>query len=496
MATSHSLRMADGLCRSVGLSRDPSDLASQGGLQGDLDHLVVDSSPVPRPWVDVVEPWQREFYGLLQQLFERAAGMGSMEGPRCLYATLPRGHAKTSGVAQLVSWAITYGKRHVEVVAAASDRDQAALLAQRIDRETACNPWLAAKIKRHNYHVNGVKGHVRILSSDAPSASGQHPDIIVCDEITWWKDRTLFDMLFSGRNKKPHLAFIVLTNAGIIGTWQYDIWKQAQEDKENWLTYETSGSVASWLNPKAIEADRKLLPPSLAKRLYDNLWQTEAGEFVTREQIEACIDPNWAEQHRYQSRFDYVLGMDWGSKKDRATACVTHLEEKTQTVVLDKMWIHQGTPDSPTPIELMDSWGNEAYRDFRITDFVCDPMQIQVIVQKMSARGVRVREEPMGWASLHKLSMNLRSLIVTGKLRLYAKAGFLTLPDGTLEDLVDEMAKLVVEETQAGRWRFQHLPNKHDDRTMSLALSCLGAVRGETPSVPRVVVVGVDGVLS
>jgi hypothetical protein len=62
-------------------------------------------------------------------------------------------------------------------------------------------------------------------------------------------------------------------------------------------------------------------------------------------------------------------------------------------------------------------------------------------------------------------------------MRLPPHVGVLTLADGRVEDLVDELAALIVRVTSGNWWRFDHAPQNHDDRAQVLALGALECVQ-------------------
>lgn len=108
--------------------------------------------------------------------------------------------------------------------------------------EAELNPWLNLDDKgRKVFHfgrtrITGPRGVIKILSSDAPTSYGQLFDIFVADELTHWANRTLWEAQWSGRHKRPKCVYIVLTNAGFLGSWQHDLVTLASSDP-NWNVY-------------------------------------------------------------------------------------------------------------------------------------------------------------------------------------------------------------------------------------------------------------------
>ncbi len=436
-------------------------------LAGYINHVVTDARP-PKRLKGIIEPWQRTLYDLLTPPFELATGHRNT-AKRAAFVTAPRGHSKTSTVGQLLNWSLCYAKRPITATAAAADKDQANILLERMKAEASHNPYLDLTFKAHQ--VIGPTGTLDIISSDAPTSSGRLDDIIVFDELVWWKKRDLFDVLLSGRNKRPDSALVIISNSGVLGTWQHDLWKAAQSSP-GWITHEVPAFAASWIDRQAVEEDRKLLLPSMFKRLHLNTWVDEAEEnaFATRSQIEACIDRSFSYCTSGTTGHSYFVAIDYGSVNDRATACVCHSEG--QRVILDKLDVWQGEPGRPVPVTTIDDWIDATLAGFKVRSLILDPCQMEATAQKFEGR-VEVERYNFAGQGHYAMAENLRSLIINKRLAIYQGAGPLTRPDGSQEDLVDEVSQLVVVEKQFGRWRFDHLPGRHDDRATVLAMASL-----------------------
>src|SRR5579859_5238994 len=97
--------------------------------------------------------------------------------------------------------------------------------------EATLNPWLNRGVIRAKYRITGPKSFMRVLSCDAPSAWGGLYDFIICDEFTHWQKRELFDALFTGREKRPRSIMYIISNAGVLGTWQDEFVRRVKKMK-------------------------------------------------------------------------------------------------------------------------------------------------------------------------------------------------------------------------------------------------------------------------
>lgn len=141
-----------------------------------------------------------------------------------------RGHDKTTGLARICNWVLAFSRKPIEIVAAAADFDQAALLVESMAAEARLNPWLAKRIVYGAKRIKGPGGVLKILTADSATSFGLRADLVVCDEVTHWKKRDLWDTLWSGRQKRPGSVFVVITNGGTLGSWQHDIVEQVKLD--------------------------------------------------------------------------------------------------------------------------------------------------------------------------------------------------------------------------------------------------------------------------
>jgi phage terminase large subunit-like protein len=303
-----------------------------------LRQVVIDSRPEPRRWGDVAYPWQLDLGARVAPMIEAVAGLRKgYTGPRNFWATLARGHDKTSFIGRLLNWALAYGKTPIKMSAAAADGDQAGLLREAMQAEASLNPWLADRLSFGREFVRGRGGNLRILSADAASAFGRRDDLVVCDELTHWvgerggKGERLFSALWSGRSKRPGSVFVVISNAGVIDSWQWAAMQEAKKDPARWLVFAPDGRLPTWMRPEDIDALRAMLPPATARRVLDNVWidPAEASGYLNRAQIVACEDESLAYQPVApwsREGIAYYAAIDYGPRRDRTALGVVHRE--------------------------------------------------------------------------------------------------------------------------------------------------------------------------
>lgn len=451
--------------------------ASTGALSY-LQHVLIDRAGEPTPYRVAAEPWQWGLAARLAPAVDRVVGVRKeYTGPRCFWLTLPRGHDKTGLIGRLCSYALCFSRTPLRAVAAAADKEQAGLIAEFMAAEARLNPWLEELMKFGNWSVEGrdTGSKLRILAAEEKSSYGLKEDFMVLDELTHWGKRGLWDTVVSGREKRPHAVLIVITNAGLLRTWQRDVFEEVKQDPD-WYVYEAPGQLATWMSREKIDRLRRLVPAPLARRLYDNVWidpTVEAG-FVTRGEAEGCVDGSLAYRERGNPAHQYVASIDYAPVRDRTALAVGH--EENGEVVIDRLQVVQGSKDRRVPIQLVEAWIDEVRQNFFNPTLVVDPYQMESTIQRYEGTLQVERFEARGGKTNYELANTLRGLVISNRLKVYPNAGSL-LVDSRVEDFVDELSSVLLRNTSYG-YRIDTQGSQHDDRVIAVGQLCVHLARG------------------
>ncbi|MBA3313525.1 MAG: hypothetical protein H0T47_09610 [Planctomycetaceae bacterium] len=294
-------------------------------------HAAIDSRPDPRPWGTIREPWQAADLRPVIPAIEAAAGWRPPlpeDAPRFFWRTRPRGHFKTGEIALLMCGLLAFSPRRVRCVSAATDRDQAREVGTSMEAMRVLNPWFSSRVEVNKYDAYGPGGTLEILSSDVGGSSGKTPDISVFDELTYWKDKSLADMLLAAAVKRPGAVVLIITNAGILGTWQHELKRKCQADPM-WDVRETPPGVrpATWMDERTVASLRAKMTTGHARRVFDNVWTDAADDpLFPADLIAACSRPRsqllWPDATKPPiGPRNLLLGYDVG-KVDRAALWV------------------------------------------------------------------------------------------------------------------------------------------------------------------------------
>lgn len=444
-----------------------------------LDRVVIDSKPEPKPFGISAESWQRELVAPKAAALDGVCGLAPYNGPRSFLTILARGHDKSSLEGRLLNFALKFSKRPIDAALVASDADQAKMIIRAMKDEARLNPHLTEGIEYNNYLVTGPMGQVSVIPADAGSAYGGRYNLIIADEVTHWKNNKVWSAIVSGRHKVPESLLVVISNAGFLGSWQDElIRKNAYSDRKNWVIFERPGTLATWMSPDDVAASRKALPPAEARRVLDNQWLDPAEEtdYLTRAEAEMCIDPNWRGHQSRQRRYNYVIVVDYGRKKDRTALLVLH-QDDGGLILVDRLDVWQGTETNQVQVDRVDRWLDEMMAIFQPVAVVMDEYQMEGSIQRQEHRdggrwkGIIKRFKFRGGAGNMDMAHSLREAVANRKLRWGPGQG--NLGESTI---VDELAGLVTKFTNYG-YRFDHILGQHDDRAAVLAMGVLEAIQ-------------------
>ncbi len=445
-----------------------------------LDQIVINASPEPRRFGACADAWQRELVAPMVPAIDDLAGLTrGYRGPRRFMQILARGHNKSSLEAWIAAFLLIASKRRIKGYILATDSDQGRLILEAMGDLIAMNDWIAKALDVTKNVITGPAGFIQVLSCDAASAMGLRGNFYIADEFVHWKRQKEWNALVTGLGKVRPTVFVAISNAGLIDSWQHTAYREAVANPRTWTVFQRPGTLATWLDPETIEEDRRLIPPSEARRLYDNEWidPAEEHDYLRRSETGACAALGEALGLVYRPRKqygvdNYVAAIDYGPKRDRTALVVMH-QNTTRKLVIDRLDVWEGKSREGGTVLVRDveDWVRTIQAKFAPRVFVVDPYQMEGTIQWMQREGIPV--EPFkcrGGAGNYELAQQLRALIVSQRLAWYPGAG--TIGTETLED---ELVGLRVKKMTYG-FRFDHENQKHDDRAVAIGMAALKAV--------------------
>lgn len=453
-----------------------NELESKRSLYQYLNRVVIDCRPQPAVFESVIEPWQKSRNDRLVPALEFVAGIRKeYQGPLNFYEGFGKGHDKSSYLARVLNYLLGFApKKGLRLCCAAKDAEQAGVIRDCMLREAQLNPWIGKHLDFKQKNVQGTSNGsiLQVLTSDAAGVQGSSPDVTVCDEISHWTNRDMFDALFNGAKKKQgYAAFVVLTNAGMLGTWQHGVKNIAEEYAGSLWSYfnQPEGRpMASWITPAALTEAKLITHPIEYRRLFLNEWvnlNEDRGVFRI-EDVDAAIgvplDP--------PKEATVVLGVDYGLTNDPTALCTCWFDGTKVHVPELLRW--KGTPESPIKAEKVEQWVVQRLRKYRKCVVVFDKYQLEPVIQRLEDQGHNVKRfEYRGGKQLFTLAENLRTLLQNRKLVFAADAGYF---NG--ETFADEL-KQVIYRPMAYGYRIDHKATEHDDLTAAVGMAALEVVK-------------------
>lgn len=438
--------------------------------------LMIDARGTIRPLEDCLDPWQRDDYEALDAGWRKLL-TGEGDGKLRAYIERPRGHSKTTDIAVQILYALACYPKAIRGVAASGDKDQAGLIRKAIVDLLRENLWLNEVIEvQRNLIVNQATGsEIEIISSDAASSFGHTVDVIICDELTHWKKRDLWDSLFSAVPKK--ICFlIVIANAGFgEGTsWQWFVREMARLE-EKWHFSTLDGPQASWQTKDDLSEQAKGLPPLAFRRLWLNRWTIESGDCIELDDIRACTIHKEGIPRFLPHYEPFVAGLDLAVNRHHSALVVLGVHAATGKVRLAECqwWDPKKSPTGKIDLDKVLEAIREARRRYRLFKISIDPSQAQYIAQLLEADAIkdpraamRIELVPQVGKHLHAMATSMVSAFRNHLIELH--------PDKALET---DLLKLSIVEKQSGF----HLvapedENGHADRAIAMALALPGAL--------------------
>ena len=462
--------------------------ACSRSLRNYLQLVRIDGSTGPVRLGRVIEPWQCESIYPVMDAIEGVAGINpDYRGPTCFWRDLPQGHDKTSGIARMLNGALAFSRRPLRINVFARDKIQTRQIYDFARAEAQLNPWLARRLDFMSDDT--IRGHaggrVKLYASNFEANAGHKYDIAVCEEVTWWPEagEALFDQVYTRRHKRDGAVFVVLGNAGIKGTWQHQRYLEYGDDP-NWDIYRTEGSVASWISPEKLARDKRSVIPSLARRVFDNLWVDETEQtYLTRAELDACLARAEAlglrRLERGEPGIKYVVAIDYGSVKDWCALAVVGFHEGECRVARLDVLRAQDFPPGPSgiprvPTQAVRSWCLDIREKFGNCAFVFDTHQMEWLVQEFEGRWPVFRFEYRGGINNMKMAEHVRTLVVNQKLLWPRDIGLVEIENkaGRLVPypLDQEFHDLKTKDMTYG-YRWDHDLNKHDDRATAVGMA-------------------------
>jgi hypothetical protein len=409
-------------------------------------------------------------------------GSGRMLFPELLYGA-PKKSGKTAfGAIFMLTMVLLYGGRFSEGYAAANDLEQATgRVFQAARRIVECSPLLApwAEIMRDKIIFPTFAGaSISAIASDYAGAAGSNPSITVFDEAwayTSERSRRLFDESVPPPTRQMACRLTV-TYAGFEGESSLleELYKRGLSQPEigpglhagdGILMSWQHGPIAPWQTESWLDQMRRSLRANQFLRMIENRFVTSESSFVDLDSWDACVDPQWSPMIRAPDLPVYVA-VDASHKHDSTAIVATAFDRDTQKVRLIFHRVFQPSPDQPLDFEsTIEATLHDLTQRFQVRKVLCDPWQLQAVIQRLGRAGIAIEEFPQSSPNLTTIGQGLFDLVQGRNLVLY--------PDAAMRLAA---SRAVAVETSRG-WRISKEKQSHKiDVIIALAMAAHAAV--------------------
>lgn len=295
--------------------------------------------------------WQSDL--VVRPLFGWKRRADGLRRFRKLFLAIPKKNGKTALSAGLGLYLLYCDHEPgAEIICAAADRDQAALVFKAAKASVETNATLSRQSRIYRRAIDYVaeRASFRVVSSDVRSQHGPNIHGILIDELHAQPDRELFDTLTKGVAARRQPLQILITTAGddteslCFEEWQYAtkvIAGMYQDDtvlpvvfaadpKDDWRDEATwqkanpnlgCSPKLDYFRAEAVAAANEPRKLNAFKRLHLNIWTQATTVWIPRERWEACAAADFAAP-AVGPGMAVAAGMDLSSKLDLTAVVV------------------------------------------------------------------------------------------------------------------------------------------------------------------------------
>jgi hypothetical protein len=414
-----------------------------------------------------LEDWQRK---VIKEAFQRDKN-GNLRF-NIILLSVPKKNGKTTLMAACLLWALFAHTPNAEVYCLSGDIQQGKIAFDKVAKMIMRNPLLrdSCKIMKNEIYVPETDSIFRVLSTDSPTNHGVNASFVGIDELWQFegtKDEAGRELWYAMTHSPTREAVtMVTTYAGsdensILGELYHNGIKKSDPKQ---YTFWSHDNLSKWVSKEYLEQQRMRMPAQIFQRLHENRWTQGANAFITRAELEKCIDQTRKPQLGGKDNIKYYLAVDLGLTRDRTVLTVCHKSDADNLVYLDYIRTFSGTKNNPVLISDVEEAIMSCNKSFNIFCNILDPWQMKSTAERLK-RLIKIEEFTFTSNSIQKLSQNLYYLFHNGLIRIF--------PHKLLEE---ELLSLNAEEKSYG-WRIDHKSGGFSDHSVSLGMASMYAVQ-------------------
>lgn len=385
--------------------------------------LTIAAQVGPRMFETVMEGFQRKTF---EDIAPSLHALRDGEPPRWPRWWIERTKkaSKDADLAIILLWVLAFPKRPFYAQVGAGDKQQAAIVKDRLVVLLHYNPWLNDLIEVVQWHVKSkatlVNGSpmatLDIMAGDISGAHGGTPDLLVVNELTHIQKWEFVQNLMDNADGVAQGMVIIATNAGEKGT-KAETWRNnAITNKERWSVHILS-RPAPWHNQSAID-DAKLREktPSRFSRLWWGRWVSGKGDALDEEAIDRMFTGIELLRGRKKG-YEYVAGLDLGVHHDHSGFVILGVNEIRKRVDLAYARAWEPGP-SGVYLPAVEEECLLMCNLFKTRALYYDPSQAILMAQRLE-RHIHTRPMPFTGKNLNLMAEGFMQLVMHNQMRLF-----------------------------------------------------------------------------
>jgi hypothetical protein len=458
-------------------------LSSPAGMRR---HLRVKTRRGTKILDDILFPFQRKALDVLDEAVV-AVSQGRRPKHRQVYLEWCKGSSKTTLISIELLWLLVASQSSIEVVVGAGDEAQAREGRKVIAVDLlGLNPWLrelaiiqAGEIRKKD----DEESRIVYIPSDSGSAHGGRPAASWADEWGHWGSAGGEEFLtaLSENQRKTAGLFVLSSNAGFLGSWQFKR-RESIVESDEWFTSKFD-EIPPWIDEKELAEFRQAQPMQFA-RLYRGQWSDKQGTALAFDLIERAVrlsapittrTPGWR----------YVLAIDAAVDRDAfAIVVVRHNRLGHIEVCTTARWLPRG---GPVDIEAVEKEMFTLHGRYLPEVVIADLSQCRDLQQRWLRR--------VRYIQSARQAPNDQMLMARAMISAFT-SGTIAMP--RLPDLIHDLQRMqIIEKAYGIRLETPRGRTGHGDLATALAFALVAcdpryapSMAGETAAIPEVLTAG------
>lgn len=385
--------------------------------------LKIDSQHGPRLLEGVIASFQREFFDTLAPSLE-ALRNGEMPEDRRWWIERTKKASKDADLSLIVAWVVAFPTGPFYGQIGAADREQAAIVRDRLSALLHYNPWLNEKILLVGNEIRSTAtrpngeplARFDIKSSDVAGAHGGTPDLLIVNELSHIAKWEFVENLLDNADGVAQGMVLIATNAGIKGS-KAEKWREHALQSDLWQC-RILKRPAPWHSMTTVREAEKRNPRGRYRRLWWGEWVSGKGDAVADEDIDAsfCLVgpsdplPEWV----------YFGGLDLGVSHDHCAFVVLGVNEKLRKIRTFnwKRW----APPAEGKIDLIavQEYIESICSKFKLQWLMYDPYQAELMAQQLQRKRIKMKELTFSSATnLNQMAATFLQILNSRQLECY-----------------------------------------------------------------------------